>query len=132
MVRSLGCRGREALDVVSKRQWGNILDGTGCQYLPYRICKFQRYRHSVAKNTGVVIEFGEGKNVLQDHVDVRLAFINVDDQRIGNLPPWVGLNARRPAACPEMGAALAADVCKPAQHRILAFAVELQVPFLPD
>src|SRR5208282_5564119 len=78
------------------------------------------------------IEFCEGKNVLQHHHDVCLAFINVNDQRIGNLPPWVGLNARRPAARPEMGAALSSDICQPAQHRILAFAVELQVPFLPD
>lgn len=51
-------------DVVPERQRRNILDGAGCQYLPYRVREFQRYRHAVAKNTGVVVEFGEGKNVL--------------------------------------------------------------------
>ncbi len=117
---------------MAKRQWRNVLDGTGCQYLAYRIREFQRYRHPVAENAGVVIEFGEGKDVLQHHVDVRLALTDVYDEGIGNLPPWVGLNARRPAARPEMGAALASDVCQAPQHGILAFAVELQIFLLPD
>jgi len=69
----------KASNVVSKRQRGNILDGTGCQYFPYRVCEFQRYRHAIAKNAGVVVEFGEGKNVLQHHIDIRVTFINVDD-----------------------------------------------------
>ena len=117
---------------MAKWQWRNVLDGTGCQYLAYCIREFQCYRHAVAEDAGVVIEFGEGKNVLQHYVDVRFAFINVNDQRIGNFPPWVGLNARRPAARPEMGATLASDICQAAQHWILAFAVELQVFFFPD
>jgi len=48
------------------------------------------------------------------------------------LPAWVGLNAWCPAACPEMGAARAADICQSAQHWILAFAVQLQVLFFLD
>src|SRR5271157_2742796 len=59
-------------------------------------------------------------------------FININDQRIGNLPPWVGLNAWRPSARPEIRAALASDVCQAAQHGILAFAVELEVFLFPD
>src|ERR1700730_7052230 len=107
---------KRSSDVMAERQWRNFLDRTGCEYLPYRIRELQCYRHSVAKDAGVVIEFGEGKNVLHHDVDVRVAFANFDDQRIGNLPPWVGLNARRPAARPEMGAARAADICQSAQH----------------
>jgi len=38
--------------------------------LSSRIREIQRYRHPVAEDTGVVVEFGEGKNIFPDQVDV--------------------------------------------------------------
>ena len=101
---------RLSLDVVAERQRRNVLDGAGGENLSYRIREFQRYRHAVAKNACVVVEFGECKNVLEHNVDVRLAFADVNNERIRDLTPWVGLNARRPATRPEMCAALASDM----------------------
>src|SRR6266436_7999215 len=63
--------------------WSGIPQRSSCRP---RIREFQRYRHPVAEDTGVVIEFGEGKNIFPDQVDVCPAFTDVDDKRIGNLP----------------------------------------------
>lgn len=62
---------------MAERQRGNVLDRTGRQYSSYRIGEFQRYRHAVAKNAGVVIEFGQGKYVLHHDVDVGLTFTDL-------------------------------------------------------
>jgi hypothetical protein len=43
--------------------------GTRCEYLSDRTREFQSYRHAVAENAGVVVEFGQRKNVFQHHVD---------------------------------------------------------------
>jgi integrase len=49
-----------------ERQRRHVPDGTSCQYLPYRIREFQRDRHAVAENAGVVIKFCELQTHLND------------------------------------------------------------------
>lgn len=85
---------------MAERQRRHVLDGTSCQYLPNRVREFQRDRHSVSEDARVVVEFGQGKDVLEHDIDISIPFAYVDDERIWNFPAWVGLNARSPAPCP--------------------------------
>ena len=118
---------------MAERQSRNILDRTGCQYLPYSIREFQHDRHSVPENASLELSLVSERISFSTTFDVCLAFTDVDNKWwIGNFPAWVSLNSRRPAARPQVGAPLASDVRQAAQHGIIALAVELQVPFLPD
>ena len=115
---------------MSEWQRRNVLDGTGRQNLANRICELQGYRHPVTENAGVVVEFGQREDIPDHNFDVGLSLADIDDEWIGDLSPWVSLNARSPTERPEMRAALATNVREPAQYRVLALAVQFQV--LPD
>jgi len=67
-----------------------------------RLSGFADKTLSSSRNSSVP-SFGERQDVFEHNVDVCLALADVDDERIGNFPPWVSLNARRPAGAARDG-----------------------------
>src|SRR5260370_21545218 len=89
-------------------------------------------RLTLAKPTGVVIQFGQPKDI-RCHLDqIRFAMLNGNGQRNGNLPPIVGRNARLEAAGKQEAVPFGSLPKLAAKNRVLALTGRSGIILVPQ
>ena len=85
-------------------------------------------RLTLAKPTGVVIQFGQPKNI-GSHLDqIHFAMLNRNGQRNGNLPPIVGRNSRLEAAGEQETVTFGSLPKRAAKNRVLSLTRRFGMP----
>ncbi len=116
----------EGLDVMLEWQRRDICERSSYEDLAYIISEPECNRLTVSKAAGIVVELGKGHDVSKNLLHRGMPAANLNEQRLRNFEPRVGLEPRHKPLCPQISSFIILDIRYPSQYRMWTTVEELE------